>query len=96
MHNPHPFRNALKETKKWADFYSIISIVLVIGLMSLTAYLGQTQNVDSSTLAGMYLTMIGVIVVVCIWQAAAVAAASIEVSIAAQRSRDPSSSSNIE
>ncbi|HQS44921.1 MAG: hypothetical protein B7Y12_01175 [Rhizobiales bacterium 24-66-13] len=88
MRDPKSFHDALKEAKKWGDFYSIISIVLVIGLMSLTAYLGEAQGVDVKTLVGMYLTMIGVIIVVCIWQAAAFAAASIRSSLAVQRNRD--------
>lgn len=88
MRDPKSFHDALKETKRWGDFYSIVSIILVVGLMSLTAYLGETQSVDTKTLIGMYLTMIGVIVVVCIWQAAAFAAAAIKSSPNMRQERD--------
>ncbi|AWC25221.1 hypothetical protein CO731_04715 [Aminobacter sp. MSH1] len=74
------FKEHLKESKKWGDFCSIVSTFLVIGLMTMTAYLGQSEHVELATQVGMYLTMVGVIIVICIWQAAAVVAAAVRVS----------------
>ena len=75
------FITALKQHKRWANAASIVSIVLVIGLLCLTLYLADSAKADEATRIGMYIAMVGVVVVVCIWQAAAFVAASIEVAL---------------
>lgn len=70
-------KSALRASKRWADFYAIVSVGLVIALMGCASYLISLENVDASTQIATYLTMLGVIIVVCIWQAAAFAAATV-------------------
>jgi uncharacterized membrane protein (DUF485 family) len=72
------FTTILKQHKRWADTLSVVSVVLVIGLLCVTAYLADIAKADEVSRIGMYIAMVGVVVVVCIWQAAAVIAASIE------------------
>jgi hypothetical protein len=79
------FMAALKDNKRWADGGSVISIVLVVCLLSGTALLGDYANADIATRIGMYVVMAAVIIVVCIWQAAAFLAASIQMRIAERR-----------
>ncbi|GLK73764.1 hypothetical protein KHC23_22780 [Ancylobacter dichloromethanicus] len=75
------FITALREHKRWANAASIVSIVLVIGLLCLTAYLADSAKADEASRIGMYIAMVSVVIVVCIWQAAAFIAASIEVAL---------------
>lgn len=75
------FITTLKHHKGWADALSIVSIVLVIGLLCVTAYLADIAKADEASRIGMYIAMVGVVVVVCIWQAAAFVAASIELAL---------------
>ena len=63
----------LKTHKRWADAYSLISIVLVVGLVSVTAMLADAANIDMATRVGMFVTMVAVVIVVCIRQAAGLA-----------------------
>ena len=63
----------LKTHKRWADVYSLISIVLVVGLMSITALLADAANTDTATRVGMFITIVAVVIVVSIWQAAGLA-----------------------
>ena len=72
------FRSALKQHKRWANAASIISVVLVIGLLCFTDYLADTLNADGPSRIGSYIAIVGVVSVVCIWQAAAVTVARIE------------------
>jgi Kef-type K+ transport system membrane component KefB len=60
----------LKTHKRWADVYSLISIVLVVGLVSVTALLADAANTDMATRVGMFVAMTAVVIVVSIWQAA--------------------------
>lgn len=81
MNRPSAFISLLKEHKRWADALSIVSIVLVVGLLCVTAYLADSAKADESNRVGMYIAMVGVVIVVCIWQAAAFVAASIELAL---------------
>jgi hypothetical protein len=63
----------LKTHKRWADVYSLISIVLVVGLMSITALLADAANADTATRVGMFITIVAVVIVGSIWQAAGLA-----------------------
>ena len=63
----------LKTHKRWADAYSLISIVLVVGLVSVTALLADAANADMATRIGMFVTVVAVVIVVSIWQAAGLA-----------------------
>lgn len=71
------FRTALKEAKRWADFYSIVSIFLIVVLGMGAWYLGSTSDVDLATKIEMQIMMAGIVIVVSIWQAAACAVASL-------------------
>jgi Kef-type K+ transport system membrane component KefB len=79
------FITALREHKRWANAASVVSIVLVIGLLCLTAYLADSAKADEASRIGMYIAMVSVVIVVCIWQAAAFIAASIEVALRRRR-----------
>jgi protein-S-isoprenylcysteine O-methyltransferase Ste14 len=83
------FVTALKVHKRWANGASIVSIILVVGLLTTTALLADVANADASLRIGMYIVMVGVIIVVCIWQAAAFVAASIDVSIGKKQAQMP-------
>ncbi len=52
---------------------SLISIVLVVGLVSVTALLADAANADMATRVGMFVTIVAVVIVVSIWQAAGLA-----------------------
>src|ERR1700688_345985 len=67
----------LKTHKRWADVYSLISVVLVVGLVSVTALLADAANTDMATRVGMFVTMTAVVIVVSIWQAAGLAVARV-------------------
>lgn len=71
------FRAALKDAKRWADLFSFVSIVLVIGLGILSWWLGNSSNVDLETKLEMQIMMASIVIVVSIWQAAAFAVASL-------------------
>jgi hypothetical protein len=51
--------------------------VLVIGLVSVTALLADAANTDIATRVGMFVTMVAIIIVVNIWQAAGLAVARV-------------------
>jgi hypothetical protein len=63
----------LKAHKRWADLHSPISIVLVVGLVKITAMRADAANADMATRIGMFVTMTAVVTVVSIWQAAGLA-----------------------
>jgi Kef-type K+ transport system membrane component KefB len=67
----------LKTHKRWADVYSLISIVLVVGLVAITAVLADAANTDMATRVGMFVTMTAVVIIVSVWQAAGLAVARI-------------------
>jgi Kef-type K+ transport system membrane component KefB len=75
----------LKAHKRWADVYSLISIVLVVGLMSITALLADAANTDTATRVGMFITIVAVVIVVSIWQAAGLAVTRVHRIILEQR-----------
>jgi hypothetical protein len=79
------FIATLKTHKRWADRFSIASVVLVIGLSYLAAYLADLTKADEADRIGMYITMASVVFVVCIWQAAAFIVASIEFALKQRR-----------
>ena len=81
MASQSAFKAMLKEHKRWADAAAAASIVLLIGLMCVTAYLADSAKTDESTRIGMYILAAGIVVVVCIWQAAAFIAASVEFAV---------------
>jgi hypothetical protein len=58
-------------------FISLISIVLVVGPVSVTALLADAANTDMATRAGMFVAIAAVVIVVCIWQAAGLAVARV-------------------
>jgi hypothetical protein len=64
--------------KRWADFASLVSIFLIIGLLCVADYLAESAAVDQSTRTGMFIAVVGIVIVVSIWQAAAFVAASVE------------------
>jgi uncharacterized membrane protein (DUF485 family) len=72
------FIAVFQQHKRWADIASIISTVLVMGLLCLASYLADMITVSETSRIGMYIAMVGVVIVVCIWQAAAMVAASVE------------------
>ena len=63
----------LKSHKRWADIYSLISIVLVVGLVSVTVLFADAASIDMAARVGMFVTMVAVVIVVCIRQAAGLA-----------------------
>jgi len=63
----------LKAHKRWADVYSLVSIVLVVGLMSMTGLLADAANTDTATRVGMFVSIVAVVIVVSIWQEAGLA-----------------------
>jgi Kef-type K+ transport system membrane component KefB len=67
----------LKSHKRWADIYSLISIVLVVGLVSVTALFADAASIDMAARVGMFVTMVAVVIVVSIWQAAGLAVARV-------------------
>jgi hypothetical protein len=73
----------LKTHKRWADVYSLISIVLFIGLVSVTALLADAAN----TRVGMFVAIAAVVIVVCIWQAAGLAVARVHRIVLEQRDK---------
>jgi Kef-type K+ transport system membrane component KefB len=75
----------LKTHKRWADVYSLISIVLVVGLVGVTAMLADAASIDMATRIGMFVIMTGVVIVVSIWQAAGLAVTRIHKIILDQR-----------
>jgi len=85
--NRNAFITALKSNKRWANSASIVSIILVIGLMITTGFLADAAKAEVAERIGMYIVMLGVIIVVCIWQAAAFVAASIEAAIEGKRAQ---------
>lgn len=89
MARPATFIAVLKEHKRWADAASVVSIVLVIGLLSVAAYLADAAKAGEPTRIGMYIAIVGVVIVVCIWQAAAFVAASIELILRRRDERGP-------
>ena len=78
MARNQPFTAALRIHKRWADPFSLVSIVLVVGLLGVTATLADYANADLATRIGMLMIMAAVIIVVCVWQAAAFVAAAIQ------------------
>lgn len=81
MARENSFTTSLRSHKRWADSLSIVSVILIIGLLCLTAYLADSAKADEASRIGMYIAMVGVVVVVCIWQAAAFVVASIELAL---------------
>jgi uncharacterized membrane protein YhaH (DUF805 family) len=66
----NPFIAALRIHKRWADLYSLVSVILVVLLLSGASLLADMTEADAATRTGMMIVMASVIIVVCIWQAA--------------------------
>jgi hypothetical protein len=79
------FITALRIHKRWADLYSILSIVLVVGLMVAVALLTDIAEADAPIRTDMMIVMAATVIVVCIWQAAGMVAARIRELILEQR-----------
>jgi hypothetical protein len=71
------FITALKIHKRWADRYSLVSIILVVLLLSGASLLADMTAADAATRTGMMIVTASVIIVVCIWQAAGMIAARV-------------------
>ena len=68
----------LKTHKRWADAYSLVSTVLIVGLVSVTALLADTANTDMAKRVGMFVAIAAVVIVMCIWQATGLAVARVD------------------
>jgi hypothetical protein len=77
----------LNTHKRWADVYAPISIVLVVGLVSVTAWLAEAANTDMATRVGMFVAIAAVVIVMCIWQAAGLAVARVDRIIPVQQDK---------
>jgi hypothetical protein len=75
------FISAIAERKRWADALSLVSVVLVVGLLYLASYLADLVEADEMARIGMYIAMVAIVIVVCIWQAAAFVIASLELTL---------------
>lgn len=78
MKEPDSFIEILRPHKRRADIASLVSIILVTGLLYATGIIADTFGVNDALRIEMHVGMIGIVIVVCIWQAAAFMTASIE------------------
>lgn len=62
----------MSEHKKWADLYSIISIMLVISLTMMASTIADLANADGDTRIDLVILVNAIVIVVSIWQAAGV------------------------
>lgn len=81
MRDQSRFIELLRQHKKRVDILSLVSIVLVIGLLYLAGLLAEFLGADDALKIGMYVCMASIVIVVCVWQAAAYVAASNEAAI---------------
>jgi hypothetical protein len=81
MRDPTVFVEILRLHKRRVDILSLVSIVLVTGLLYVAGVLADFLGADDALKIGMYVGMASIVIVVCVWQAAAYVAASNEAAI---------------
>jgi uncharacterized membrane protein (DUF485 family) len=81
MRDPTVFVEILRQHKRRVDILSLASIVLVIGLLFAAGWIADLLGAEETLKIGMYVGMASIVIVVCVWQAAAYVAASNEAAI---------------
>jgi hypothetical protein len=81
MRDSNVFLDILRQHKRRVDILSLVSIILVIGLLYAAVWIADVLSADDSLKIGMYVGMASIVIVVCVWQAAAYVAASNEAAI---------------
>ena len=61
-------RSILINYKRWADFWSSISIVLSIALFLIVGYLMDTTGADATERTDGFILLATIIITVCLWQ----------------------------
>lgn len=74
-------RSIIVKHKRWADVWSIVSIILSIGLFMVASYAMDIANADIRERVAAYILLATIIVVVVVWQALAFALARLEIAL---------------
>jgi hypothetical protein len=74
-------RATLLKHKRWADFWSALSIVLSIGLFAVVGFVMDGSGASADDRVGAYALLSTVIVGVTIWQAVALGIARLELAL---------------
>lgn len=85
------FAEALVVHRQWADLGAMVSVIAIIGGLSIASFVADAADASDATRLHIYLVVIGGVIAICIWMAAAFAAAAIEEGVA-NRLREPGKS----
>lgn len=76
------FVTALVAHRQWADLGALVSVIAIIGGLSIATFLTEATDASEASRLHLYLVVVGSIIAVCVWQAAAFVAAALEQAIA--------------
>jgi hypothetical protein len=74
-------RSTILKHKRWADFWSALSIVLTIGLFIAIGYVLDETGASADDRIGAYVLLGTIILAVIIWQATALGVARLELAL---------------
>lgn len=74
-------RSTILKHKRWADFWSALSIVLSIGLFAVVSYVLDEASASADDRIGAYVLLATVILAVIVWQATALGVARLELAM---------------
>jgi protein-S-isoprenylcysteine O-methyltransferase Ste14 len=74
-------RSTFMKHKRWADFWSAVSIVLSIGLFTFVSYIMDETNASADARIGAYVLLATIILAVVVWQAVAIGIAKLELAM---------------
>lgn len=85
MNSIHTQRLILIGYKRWADFWSSVSIVLSIALFLVIGYLMDITGASAADRIGALILLATIIITVCLWQGLAFGLARLETAIRSSR-----------
>lgn len=85
MSSPDTQRSILIGYKRWADFWSSVSIVLSIALFLVIGYLMDSTGAPATDRIGALILLATIIITVCLWQGLAFGLARLETAIRTSR-----------
>lgn len=74
-------RSTIIKHKRWADFWSALSIVLSMGLFFVIAYVLDEAGASADDRVGAYVLLATIILSVIVWQAVALGIARLELAM---------------
>jgi hypothetical protein len=81
-------RSIIVRHKRWADVWNSIAIVLTIGLFIVVGYVMDEAGAAVADRIGSAVLLGTIIIVTCVWQAAGLAVARLEIALRVPRDKE--------